>query len=106
MLAEAGATVPEIAAVTGHSLKHVTSILETYLSRTRHLADSAIIKLEKHAIGRNRPPKICDETSYVQSSSPGGSGVRQGHTASQVIKLLKHYMEGVSVKESASGGSR
>lgn len=49
MLAEAGATVPEIAAVTGHSLKHVTSILETYLSRTRHLADAAIIKLEKHA---------------------------------------------------------
>lgn len=48
MLAEAGATVPEIAAVTGHSLKHVTSILETYLSRTRHLADAAIIKLEKH----------------------------------------------------------
>jgi len=39
MLAEAGCTVPEIAAVTGHSLKHVTHILELYLSRTRHLAD-------------------------------------------------------------------
>ena len=49
MLAEAGATVPEIAAVTGHSLKHVSSILEIYLSRTRHLADAAIIKLENHA---------------------------------------------------------
>ena len=36
MLAEAGCTVPEIAAVTGHSLKHVTHILEVYLSRTRH----------------------------------------------------------------------
>jgi integrase len=47
MLAEAGCTVPEIAAVTGHSLKHVTHILEVYLSRTRHLADAAIIKLER-----------------------------------------------------------
>ena len=44
-----GKTVPEIAAVTGHSLKHVTHILETYLSRTRHLADAAIIKLERRA---------------------------------------------------------
>ena len=49
MLAEAGGTVPEIAAVTGHSLKHVTHILEVYLSRTRHLADAAIIKLERRA---------------------------------------------------------
>ena len=49
MLAEAGGTVPEIAAVTGHSLKHVTHILEVYLSRTRHLADAAITKLERRA---------------------------------------------------------
>src|SRR5262249_52654697 len=49
MLAEAGATVPEIAAVTGHSLKHVTHILEVYLARTKHLADAAIVKLERRA---------------------------------------------------------
>jgi integrase len=49
MLAEAGATVPEIAAVTGHSLAHAQRILDTYLSRTRQLADAAIIKLERHA---------------------------------------------------------
>lgn len=49
MLAEAGGTVPEIAAVTGHKLKHVTHILETYLARTKQLADAAIIKLDKHA---------------------------------------------------------
>jgi integrase len=47
MLAEAGCTVPEIAAVTGHSLKHITHILEVYLSRTRQLADAAIVKLER-----------------------------------------------------------
>jgi hypothetical protein len=47
MLAEAGCTVPEIAAITGHSFKHVTHILEVYLSRTRTLADAAIIKLDR-----------------------------------------------------------
>ena len=47
MLAEAGCTVPEIAAVTGHTLKHVTHILETYLARTRQLADAAIFKLDR-----------------------------------------------------------
>jgi integrase len=49
MLAEAGATVPEIAALTGHSLAHAQRILDKYLARTRLLADSAIIKLERHA---------------------------------------------------------
>jgi integrase len=47
MLAEAGCTIPEIAAITGHSLKHVTHILEVYLSRTRALSDAAIIKLDR-----------------------------------------------------------
>ena len=47
MLAEAGCTPLEIAAITGHTFKHVTHILETYLSRTRQLADAAILKLEK-----------------------------------------------------------
>lgn len=46
MLAEAGATVPEIAAITGHSYRSVTSILERYLPRTKHLAEMAIFKLE------------------------------------------------------------
>ncbi|MHA1134539.1 MAG: tyrosine-type recombinase/integrase, partial [Alphaproteobacteria bacterium] len=46
MLAEAGATVPEIAAITGHSYRTITSILEKYLPRTKHLAEMAIAKLE------------------------------------------------------------
>ncbi len=41
-----GCTVPEIATITGHSLKTVDSILERYLSRTRQLADAAISTLE------------------------------------------------------------
>ena len=47
MLAESGATVPEIATITGHTLASVTKILERYLSRTKTLAHSAIAKLEK-----------------------------------------------------------
>jgi integrase len=57
MLAEAGCTVPEIAAVTGHSLKHVTEILEVYLKRTKALAAAAIFKLEQHArLSAGNPP--------------------------------------------------
>lgn len=46
MLSEAGNTVPQIASVTGHSLKTVNSILEKYLARTRHLSDAAISNFE------------------------------------------------------------
>jgi integrase len=48
MLAEAGCTVPEIAAITGHGLDHVGRILESYLSRTAALSTSAIEKLDRH----------------------------------------------------------
>ena len=49
MLAEAGCTVPEIAAITGHSLRSATRILEVYLARTKVLANAAILKLNEHA---------------------------------------------------------
>lgn len=52
MLAEAGCTVPEIAAITGHTLAHAAAILEKYLARTSRLADAAILKLEQR---RNQP---------------------------------------------------
>lgn len=42
MLAEAGCTTPQIAAITGHSLKTVTAILDKYLARTRVLAGEAV----------------------------------------------------------------
>ena len=47
MLSEAGCTTPQIAAITGHSLKTVTQILDKYLARTRALADGAIDLLER-----------------------------------------------------------
>lgn len=46
MLAEAGCTAPQIAAITGHSLKTVSSILDRYLARTRTLATEAITRFE------------------------------------------------------------
>ena len=46
-LAIAGATVPQIAAVTGHSLKDVEAILDAhYLGRDVKLAEIAVMKLE------------------------------------------------------------
>lgn len=46
MLAEAGCSIPEIASITGHSLKSVHTILEKYMSRTKALAKSAMAKFE------------------------------------------------------------
>ncbi len=45
-LAEAGSTEAEVAAITGHLIDRVRTILETYLPRTGTMAASAISKLE------------------------------------------------------------
>lgn len=45
-LADAGCTVPEIAAITGHSVKDAQTILDTYLVATRQQAATAMRKLE------------------------------------------------------------
>jgi hypothetical protein len=47
-LAEASCTVPEIAAITGHSLETTQKILEVYLPRNSTMARHAIEKLETH----------------------------------------------------------
>lgn len=46
-LAEHGCEVPEICAITGHSLKEATTILEVYLPRTRKMAENAIDKVTR-----------------------------------------------------------
>ena len=46
-LARKGATTPEIAAITGHSIDRTQWILETYLPRDVHMARAAIVKLER-----------------------------------------------------------
>jgi hypothetical protein len=67
MLAEAGATVPEVAAITGHSYRTINSILERYLPRTKHLAEMAIAKLENS--GRT------DFANFLQT---GASAAKKG----------------------------
>lgn len=55
-LALAGCTTPEIATITGHSLKQVETILDAhYLSRDAGLALSAIRKREAHETGTRTP---------------------------------------------------
>jgi integrase len=54
-LAAAGCTVPEIATITGHSLKTVEAMLDRhYLSRSVGMAESAIAKLEQHQAGTKK----------------------------------------------------
>jgi hypothetical protein len=47
-MALAGATVPQIASVSGHSIDRCSRILETYLPRGRELAQAAITKLSEY----------------------------------------------------------
>lgn len=47
-MAEAGATVPQIASVSGHSIEATQRILETYLPKNRSLAEIAITRLAEH----------------------------------------------------------
>ncbi len=47
-MAEAGATTPQIASVSGHSIEATQQILETYLPRNRDLAEIAIARLADH----------------------------------------------------------
>ncbi len=46
LLAQAGCTIPQIVAITKHSLESATRILEVYLDPTRHLAEQAISLFE------------------------------------------------------------
>ncbi|QNT71420.1 tyrosine-type recombinase/integrase [Defluviicoccus vanus] len=50
-LAEAGCTIPQIAAITGHQLERTKAVLETYLPRNSEMAKAAIHTLESY---RNR----------------------------------------------------
>jgi integrase len=46
MLSEAGCTVPQIVAITGHTMQSAHRILERYLARTATLAEAAIHQFE------------------------------------------------------------
>ncbi len=66
-LAIAGCTEAEIAAITGHSLKDVRSILDAhYLHRDPALAESAMAKLGLHKAGTNLETGV--ETGPTESN--------------------------------------
>ncbi|SEO39327.1 hypothetical protein SAMN04489859_10892 [Paracoccus alcaliphilus] len=46
LLAEAGTAIPQICAVTGHTLQSATRILEKYLAMTPALSKAAILAFE------------------------------------------------------------
>lgn len=46
-LARAGCTIPEICAITGHSLQSATRILRHYIDLTGDMADTAIDRMAK-----------------------------------------------------------
>ncbi len=52
VLSENGATSIQIASITGHSLEAVEKILDTYISRTKPLANSAISRFEQSWINK------------------------------------------------------
>jgi integrase len=69
MLSEAGNTPQQIAAVTGHSIRTVDTIIEKYLARTRHLSDAAILNFEN-----SERTKFANQ---LQTSTPAAK-VRKG----------------------------
>ena len=52
VLAEEGCTDMQIASITGHSLKHITTILDKYMARTRELNVAATRRLEETWIAK------------------------------------------------------
>jgi integrase len=59
-MAEAGATVPQIASVSGHSIEATQRVLETYLPRNRDLSEVAIARLAEY----ERQPKVQHESNF------------------------------------------
>ena len=53
-LAEAGCSIPEIAAVTGHTIDRTARILEVYLPRTAPMARAAVARLDQARAGRTK----------------------------------------------------
>lgn len=54
-LAEAGCTLAEITAITGHKIERAKKILEVYMPRTTPMADAAIARLEAHQASKAEP---------------------------------------------------
>jgi integrase len=66
-LAIAGCSVPEIASITGHSLKDVEDILDKhYLSRDQQLAENAIRKMEREAEKQDQTVNVASDSACLE----------------------------------------
>jgi integrase len=71
-LAIAGCSVPEIASITGHSLKDVEDILDKhYLSRDQQLAENAIRKMEREAEKQDQTGNVASNSAYLNEGKRG-----------------------------------
>lgn len=65
-LAEAGCEIPQIAAVTGHSLAQAAAIVDRYMTRTRKLGDQAgakrLAEEPRHALAGGRETQKLNES--------------------------------------------
>jgi len=60
-LAVAGCSVPEIAAVTGHTIDRCARILEVYLPRTALMARAAVARLDQARAARTKRASKLEE---------------------------------------------
>ena len=80
MLAEAGCTLPEIVAVTGHSLRRAQDILDKYLARTSKLAETAAPSSQRKQSPEQRAKGILTTAYLKDPTDPawtGDSGLSQ-----------------------------
>jgi integrase len=73
LLAEAGCDVPQIAAITGHTLRSASAILEKYLPRTRAQSAAAMTKLENYLRTNLQTALQTIPPSFAKSESEGGA---------------------------------
>ena len=74
-LALAGCTVPELASITGNSLRDVESILDAhYLGRSSGLESAAIARLESHRAGTDAANRFANRSSAQSGDGDEGVG--------------------------------
>ena len=71
LLSEAGATVPQIVAITGHTMQSAHRILERYLARTSALSAAAILHFEN-------PPATAFADSLQTGAGPVQTQPKEG----------------------------
>ncbi len=78
-LAEAGCSIPQIAAITAHSIKTIETILERYLIRTGGLARTARWATDHRHRQRSCQTPMCRTTLSPSHHMGAGNHARLSH---------------------------